>query len=170
MKFPVINGTRHGNTVAALLICALLSLAHTHPVQACPVKNEHIEITAGGHALTTEVATSLAGHMCGLAFRQDLPADHGMLFAYAQDQIIAFWMKDTRIHLSIAFIDAGGKILEIHDMDPRDPGRRYISGQPARYALEVNRGWFDKHGIGVGDSLEIDLQSGTGIYRYSPDR
>ena len=170
MKFTAINSTRHGNTLAALRICALLSLAHIHPVQACPVENEYIEITAGGHTLTTEVATSLAGHMCGLAFRQDLPADHGMLFAYAQDQIIGFWMKDTHIHLSIAFMDAGGKILEIHDMDPSDPGRRYISTQPARYALEVNRGWFDKHGIGVGNSLEIDLQSGTGIYRYSPDR
>ena len=170
MKFSAINSTRHGNTVAALRICTLLSLVQINPAQACPVENQRIQITAGGHTLTTEVATNLAGHMCGLAFRENLPPDHGMLFAYAHDQIIGFWMKDTRIELSIAFMDADGKILEIHDMDSRDPGRRYISRQPARYALEVNRGWFDKHGIGVGNSLEIDLQSGTGIYRYSPDR
>ena len=93
-----------------------------------------------------------------------------MLFAYAQDQVLGFWMKDTRIPLSIAFMDAGGKILEIHDMDPREPDRRYISGQPARYALEVNRGWFEEHGIKVGDSLEIDLQTGIKIYRYPPGR
>ena len=148
--------TPGSKTVAAVInYCALLLLL------AC------IRITANGHALTTEVATNQAGHMCGLAFRQDLPADHGMLFVYAQDQIIGFWMKDTHIHLSIAFLDADGKVLEIHDMDPRDPTRRYISKLPARYALEVNRGWFTANGIEVGNSIDLDLQSDTDIFRYS---
>jgi uncharacterized membrane protein (UPF0127 family) len=145
----------------------LLLLACTGQGLACPVANNYIRITANGHALTTEVATNHAGHMCGLAFRQGLPADHGMLFVYAQDQIVGFWMKDTHIQLSIAFLDADGKVLEIHDMDPRDPTRRYISKLPARYALEVNRGWFTRNGIEVGNRIDLDLQTDTDIYRYS---
>ncbi|MDX1697539.1 MAG: DUF192 domain-containing protein, partial [Thiohalobacterales bacterium] len=130
-----------------LLVCqVLMALSCSMPAQACPVRNAELEITAKGHALTVELATHLAGHMCGLAFRQSLPADHGMLFAYAHDQTIGFWMKNTLIDLSIAFLDASGRILEIHDMDADDPDRRYISGSPARYALETNRGWFREHG------------------------
>ena len=129
--------------------------------------NKYIRITANGHALTTEVATNLDGHMCGLAFRQDLPADNGMLFVYAHDQIIGFWMKDTRIPLSIAFLDADGKVLEIHDMDPRDPTRRYISKVPAHYALEVNQGWFSRNGIEEGKKIKFDLKTDPDVFRYS---
>ena len=156
------------NVAAFIKYCTLLLLlACTSQGQACPVANKYIRITANGHALTTEVATNRAGHMCGLAFRQDLPADHGMLFVYAQNQTLGFWMKDTHIHLSIAFLDADGKVLEIHDMDPRDPARRYISKLPARYALEVNRGWFSKNGIKVGKKINFDLKTDTDIFRYS---
>ena len=153
----------------AMKYCAFLLLVHTGQPQACPVANKYIEVTANGHVLITEVAADLASHMCGLAFRKDLAENHGMLFAYAQDQTIGFWMKDTFIHLSIAFLDSEGKILEIHDMDPGDPYRRYISRSPARYALEVNMGWFKDHGIGVGDSVDIDLQSDPEIFRYVTD-
>lgn len=91
-----------------------------------------------------------------------------MLFVYAQNQIIGFWMKDTYVHLSIAFLDADGMVLEIHDMGPRDPARRYISKLHARYALvEVNRGWFIRNGIEVGKMIDLDLQNDTDIYRYS---
>ncbi len=156
-------------TIAAFIkYCTLLLLlACTGQGLACPVANKHIRITVNGNALTTEVATNHAGHMCGLAFRQDLPADHGMLFVYAQSQIIGFWMKDTYVHLSIAFLDADGRVLEIHDMDPRDPARQYISKLPARYALEVNRGWFGRNGIEVGKRINLDLENDTEIFRYS---
>ena len=143
-----------------LKYCTLLPLAHINPLHACPVENEHIEITINGHALTAEVAANLASHMCGLAFRYELPTDHGMLFAYAEDQIIGFWMKNTFIHLSIAFLDADGKILEIHRMDPHEPTRTYISKSPARYALEVNQGWYRENGIDIGDSAIFDLHAG----------
>jgi uncharacterized membrane protein (UPF0127 family) len=164
----ILQSRNPGILAVFLKYCAvLLLLAYTSHGQACPVANKFIRITANGHALTTEVATNLDGHMCGLAFRQDLPADHGMLFAYAQNQIIGFWMKDTYIHLSIAFLDADGKVLEIHDMDPRDPARRYISKVPARYALEVNQGWFYRNGIEVGKKIKFDLQADPDIFRYS---
>ena len=68
-------------------------------------------------------------------------------------------MKNTFIPLSIAFLDNAGNVLEIHDMDPAYPTRRYTSKLPARYALEVNKGWFSEKGIKVHDRVEFDLQA-----------
>lgn len=148
----------------------LLPLAYLSPLHACPVENENIEITINGHALTAEVASNLTSHMCGLAFRHELAPDHGMLFAYVEDQIIGFWMKNTFIHLSIAFLDADGKILEIHNMDPHEPTRPYISKSPARYALEVNQGWYSENGIDLGDNAVFDLHAGPEVFRYARDQ
>jgi uncharacterized membrane protein (UPF0127 family) len=145
----------------------MLYLVTASPGQACPVVNKYLELTANGHTLNAEIAVSHAGHMCGLAFRTELAEDQGMLFAYAEDQIVGFWMKDTYIPLSIAFLDRNGRILEMHDMDPRDPARRYISRLPARYALEVNQGWFYDKGIKTGDRIEFDTQVASHLYRYS---
>jgi uncharacterized membrane protein (UPF0127 family) len=130
-------------------------------VQACPVANEHILITVNGHALTAELAANGASHVCGLAFRDSLPADRGMLFVYPRDQILSFWMKNTFIPLSIAFLDSAGNILEIHSMDPSNPTRRFNSKSPARYALEVNKGWFSEKKIQVYDRVEFDLPDGS---------
>ena len=161
------SGARYGNIGAGLIYCALsLLIAYSDPGQACPLANEHIQLSANGHILTAEVAANRASHMCGLAFRHNLPTDHGMLFAYAQDQIVGFWMMNTFIQLSIAFLDGDGNILEIHDMDPQDPARRYSSKLPVRYALEVNQGWFRDNGIGVGDRVEFQLQAGPEIFHY----
>lgn len=146
------------NHLAAIAICclALALVANSIHVVACPVANNTIRITANEHVLTAEIAADRVSHLCGLAFRNDLPSDFGMLFVYARDQIVGFWMKDTFIPLSIAFLDRDGRILEIHDMDPMDSTRRYTSRSPVRFALEVNRGWFTSKGIGVGDRLEFD--------------
>ena len=167
LAIPFNVGSWCRNIVAVLKCCILpLQIAYSSCGQACPLANKYIEIMANGHTLTAEVAADRAGHMCGLAFRNGLPADRGMLFAYAQEQIIGFWMKNTFIHLSIAFLDDDGRILEIHDMDPRDPSRRYISRLPARYALEVNQGWFADNSIALGDRIEFDLPASPEIFRY----
>ena len=137
----------------------IMTLAFT--ALACPVENEEITLSISGHALIAEVATNPAGHQCGLAFRRQLPADRGMLFVYPGEQVLRFWMKDTRIDLSIAYLDSDGKILEIHDMHSDDPYRQTISRRPARYALEVNQGWFSENNIKLGDKVEFDLQSKT---------
>jgi len=155
------------NYVAFIKCCTLLLLlAYSSRGEVCPVTNKFIQVKANRHKLTTEVAISRDGHMCGLAFRRDLAADHGMLFVYARDLIISFWMKNTNIPLSIAFLDAEGRTLEIHNMDPNYPTRRYVSKSPARYALEVNQGWFDKNGIEVGSKFEFDLQTDKEIFRF----
>ena len=165
---PINTGAWCRNIVTALKYCALLLLllADINPGQACPVANKSIQLAANGHTLIAEVAATRASHMCGLALRHYLPADHGMLFAYAQDEILGFWMKNTFIPLSIAFLDADGRILEIYYMDPHDSARRYISRASARYALEVNQGWFYDNDIKVGDRVDIDLQADPEIFRF----
>jgi hypothetical protein len=87
-------------------------------------------------------------------FRESLPEDQGMLFVFEQDANHSFWMKDTTIPLSIAFIEAGGDIIGIRDMQPLD--QTLLSpGAPYRYAVEVNQGWFERNDITVGSTVLI---------------
>jgi len=87
----------------------------------------------------------------GLMFRESLAEDAGMLFVFPRPQVLRFWMKNTRIPLSIAFMDAKRKILNIRDMEPFDEKTRHISEGQALYGLEVNKGWFDRHGVKAGE-------------------
>ena len=66
-------------------------------------------------------------------------------------------MKDTYIPLSVAFLDESGRIINLQNMTPVDTEKRYYSSRPVKYALEVNQGWFEKHEIEVGDTVEIKL-------------
>jgi len=114
-------------------------------------------ISINGHPLAVELATTPKARVCGLSKRVNLPENHGMLFIYPTAGPRRFWMKDTQIPLSIAFLDDTGRILSIQRMTPMQTNERYYSPQPVRYALEVNQGWFADHGIGVGDIVEMKL-------------
>lgn len=92
----------------------------------------------------------------GLMFRNELPEDEGMLFVFERPSIQSFWMRNTYIPLDIAFIDAKGKITDIHQMKPLDEEPRYESSVPVTFALEVNQGWFAKRGIKVGAQVSYD--------------
>lgn len=100
-----------------------------------------------------EVASTPEERQRGLMGRTALAEDAGMLFAYNQDQPLSFWMKDTLIPLSIAFINEQGRIVDIQDMQPLDE-TPHTSVEPARYALEVNQGFFSARGIEVGNVVE----------------
>jgi uncharacterized membrane protein (UPF0127 family) len=103
-------------------------------------------------AVRAEIARTNDERSQGLMYRKKLPDGEGMLFVFERDQILSFWMKNTLIPLSIAYISSDGRILEIHDMIPQDL-RAVRSGRSARYALEVPRGWFGRAGASVGDRL-----------------
>jgi uncharacterized protein len=96
----------------------------------------------------------------GLMGRESMPSDAGMLFVFETPTIGGFWMKDTLIPLSIAFIDEDGQVLQILDMQPctADPCEIYTPdpGAPYLYALEANLGYFDDHGIGPGWSVDLE--------------
>lgn len=113
-------------------------------------------------ALRVEVAETDAQRAYGLMERASLPQDAGMVFLYDEDQPAeaGFWMFHTRIPLDIAYIDAGGRIVAIERMEPCvSPNPQfcpaYPPGVPYRTTLEVNAGYFARHGVGVGDRVEF---------------
>ena len=99
--------------------------------------------------ISVEVADSDFLRDRGLMFRQNMGEDEGMLFIFPESDQRGFWMKNTYIPLSIAFLDDNGTILNIADMSPHDLNTTYSEG-PARGALEMNQGWFERNGISPG--------------------
>lgn len=130
-----------------------------------------VTVRVAGERLRAEVAVSPAERARGLAGRDRLGEDRGMLFVWPRPGPRRFWMKGTRIPLSVAFLDGRGRILNIQRMAPptRQPGasgqpesyRRYPSRGAARFALETNRGWFRRHGIAPGDRVRFRLPPGV---------
>jgi len=118
------------------------------------------QIIVGNQRLTVEVAATRAHRGRGLMFRESLPEDRGMLFIFPEEHVLDFWMRNTSIPLSIAFADASGRIVHIADMQPfSDVGASSVA--PARYALEVNAGWFARNGVRTGDELQNLPQVGV---------
>ena len=109
-------------------------------------------LRVGSYPITAEVAASPEQQQVGLMHRQSLDPDWGMLFCYDEPQELSFWMRDTHVPLSIAFIDGEGRIESIRDMDPHDDSH-VTSGRPCRWALETNRGWFMERNIGIGSKI-----------------
>jgi uncharacterized protein len=103
-----------------------------------------------------EIADGPFEQQRGLMYRTSLGEDRGMLFVFQREQPLSFWMKNTRIPLSIAYIDSKGRITDILDMKPLDDKPpHYVSSEPVQYALEVNQGFFDEHGVKVGDRARL---------------
>lgn len=133
------------------MIALLLALA-------CGPKLRTEEITLGGAPLHVEIADEEEERALGLMHRKHLDTDAGMLFVYGDSKVRSFWMKNTLIPLSIAFLDESGQIVRIADMEPlvTDPTS---SLYPARFAVEVNQGWFSRHQVEKGDRIDgIDLE------------
>ena len=104
--------------------------------------------------ITVEIADTQETQEKGLMWRESMEEDRGMLFVYDRDSRKSFWMKNTKIPLSIAYIGADGTIREIYDMEPLST-RTVDSRYSVRYALEVNQGAFKRHGIKAGDKVEF---------------
>ena len=103
-----------------------------------------------------EIADSDAERQRGLMERTALGENRGMLFVFESEQRLSFWMKNTLIPLSVAYLDSEGRIVDIQDMQPLDE-TSHPSAAPARYALEVNQGFFEEHGIEVGDTADLPV-------------
>jgi len=104
--------------------------------------------------MTVEIANTPASMQLGLMFRPSMPPDEGMLFDFGQDTTSGFWMQNTILPLSIAFILADGTILDIKDMQPLDQTTISPSGS-YRYALEANQGFYRAHNIAPGDKVTL---------------
>jgi hypothetical protein len=131
----------------AALLLAALALAMQARAQLAVA-----ELSAGMHLIRAEVADTFAARMQGLMHRKSLAQNAGMLFVFEETGIHCMWMKNTLIPLSVAFLDERGAIVSIADMQPQSE-QSHCAARPARYALEMNQGWFARRGIQPGTKL-----------------
>jgi len=122
------------------------------PVREIPIQRDGNIIAV----VKAEIAVSSEERQQGLMNRKKLPDGEGMLFIFERDQILYFWMKNTYIPLSIAYITHNGIIIEIKDMFPLDE-TAVVSSRSVRYALEVPQGWFSRAGVKTGDIVVINF-------------
>jgi len=135
-----------------LLARALAALLLAASLHAMAAELPATTLTIGKHKLTAEIAATPAQRETGLMNRFSLKPDTGMLFVFERAEAQAFWMRNTYVALSIAYIGADGKILNIEDMQPQTDDSHWSKG-PALYALEMKKGWFAEKGIGAGESV-----------------
>jgi len=145
------------------VLCGFIFLSFAFPGWPCPFELPTVRASIKGNELTVELATTPETQSCGLSNRTSLPTNQGMLFVYAEPEILTFWMKDTHIPLSIAFIDVDRRIVSIQKMNPFPITKIYESPVSALYALEVNQGWFEENGVQTGDVLKLDLPAALDI-------
>jgi len=120
--------------------------------QEAPQQLRSIPLTAGMHVIQAEVAVSPQERAVGLMHRKSMPTNNGMLFVFEEPNPQCFWMKNTLLPLSIAFIAEDGSVVNVADMKPMDE-TSHCSAKPVRFALEMNQGWFAKRGIKAGSKL-----------------
>ena len=141
--------------LAARLVLAagLAAAALAASAQSAPQRLAEIRLNAGIHNIQAELAQTPDERATGLMFRQAMNANHGMLFAFEPPpRTHCFWMKNTLLPLSIAFLADDGTVVNVADMQPQTT-ESHCALQPVRYALEMNQGWFAKRGIGRGARL-----------------
>ena len=136
---------RNALTAVLLFIGLSSALAQT----SLPV----IELTAGFHRIEAEVAATQETRQVGLMHRKSMPQHQGMLFVFPQQNTHCMWMRNTLLPLSVAFLDDNGVVINVEDMQPQTEDS-HCARRPARFALEMNLGWFRKRGIGPGAKLE----------------
>lgn len=113
---------------------------------------DRITLTAGMHRIDAQVAATPQQRMIGLMHRKDMPMHEGMLFVFEEQSQQCFWMKNTLLPLSAAFVADDGTIVNIADMKPQSTVS-HCSNKPVRYVLEMNQGWFTKKGLKAGSKL-----------------
>jgi len=133
----------------AVVVCGGLGCRR---VQLRPPELRTIKV--GGATALVEIAASEEVRQKGLSRRKHLPDNRGMLFVSPGNEYQIFWMKDTFVPLSIAFIRSDGWIFQIEDMEPNTV-TRHCSKLRAKYVLEMPKGWFERNGVSVGDYAEI---------------
>ena len=130
---------------AALLSCTAFA---QEPQMGLP----RVKLSAGMHQIDAQVAQSDDERATGLMYRKEMPQHEGMLFVFDQPTPQCFWMKNTLLPLSAAFVADDGTIVNVEDMKPQTTNS-HCSAKPVRYVLEMNQGWFGKKGVKPGARL-----------------
>jgi uncharacterized protein len=148
--FKQANGKMKIQSLIYFFIFTLLLSAMAPSADA---RDNHIKLHINGHTVRAEVARTQEERSKGLMNRRSMGKNDGMLFVFEQPQIVSMWMKNTLLPLSVAFIDEQGRIINIAEMLPETLDS-HSSLAPAKYALEMNAAWFDKHHILAGKSVD----------------
>ena len=146
--------THQRSLLAATALSALLGLAYsTALAQNGPqLALQRVELTAGMHRIDAQLAQSPQERQTGLMNRRSMPQHEGMLFAFEQPAVQCFWMKNTPLPLTAAFVADDGTIVNLADMQPNAEDS-HCSAKPVRYVLEMNQGWFSQRGLKAGSQL-----------------
>ena len=136
--------------VATALCGMLLSLAQAQ--EGPQLQLPRIALGAGMHRIDAQVALNPEQRSIGLMHRADMPQHEGMLFVFEQPSVQCFWMKNTLLPLTAAFVADDGRVVNLADMKPQTT-QSHCSTEPVRYVLEMNQGWFAKRGIKAGYRL-----------------
>jgi uncharacterized membrane protein (UPF0127 family) len=135
-------------TALASLVLATAALAQEGPQMDLP----RVRLGAGMHQIDAQVASGFNERMVGLMFRKEMPQHEGMLFVFDQPSVQCFWMRNTLLPLTAAFVADDGTIVNLEDMKPLTE-ESHCSKKPVRFVLEMNQGWFAKKGIKPGAKL-----------------
>jgi uncharacterized membrane protein (UPF0127 family) len=138
--------------ILAMIVCAMSAVLAACSAYAGPTAE------LKGHRFEIEIATDNDARARGLMFRDEMPADHGMLFLFDEEQPRVFWMKNTHIPLDILYFDHEYKLVSVQQRVPpcrSDPCAQYASTGPAKYVLELNSGTADRLGVKPGDTLAV---------------
>jgi uncharacterized protein len=138
-----------------LLIAVVLAFTASLPAtaQEQPQMNlPRVKLGAGMYQIDAQVAQTPDQRMTGLMFRREMPQYEGMLFVFEQASPQCFWMKNTLLPLTAAFVADDGTIVNLADMKPQTEDS-HCSAKPVRYVLEMNQGWFARRGIKAGSKL-----------------
>jgi len=146
--------------VRMLLLAALLTSAVLGSAQQAQLPL--LELFAGMHRIEAEVAATGDSRQVGMMQRTIMPPQRGMLFVFPEVAKHCMWMRNTLLPLSVAFLDESGRIINVEDMQPKTESN-HCAAKPARYALEMNLGWFRSRGLGPGFAI-------AGIEKAPPSR
>ena len=140
-------------TLATIALLTATALPLTASAQDSPQTGlPRVKLTAGMLLIDAQVAQTHEQRAIGLMFRREMPINEGMLFIFDQPMPQCFWMKNTLIPLTAAFVDDDGTIVNLADMKPQTTDS-HCSAKPVRYVLEMNQGWFDRKGLKAGFKL-----------------
>ena len=133
---------------AACMLSPIYASAQDEP----QMNLQRVKLSAGMHLIDAQVAVTPEQRQIGLMFRKEMPQSEGMLFVFEQPTKQCFWMKNTLLPLTAAFVADDGTIVNMADMKPQTT-EAHCSDQPVRYVLEMNKGWFVKKGIKAASKL-----------------
>jgi uncharacterized protein len=139
---------KNSRTFCLIATITLLAQGAIAQTPTLPIK----PLAVGAHTVQAQIAATPSDRQQGLMFRTSMPHNHGMLFVFDESASHCFWMKNTPLPLTIGFIDATGSLINTVDMAPFTEAS-HCPTKPARYALEMNQGWFAKHHIKPGTKV-----------------